>query len=187
MQKVKYFKRHRMELPLLQLPSPPELPAGFRWLAWDDSLLATHAEVKFQSFHQHEDSLVFPSLGTRTGCRELMSAIRYRDTFCPQATWLIGGPDGYVGTVQGLLDENGYGGIQNLGVVPECRGLGLGRALLVKALIGFATVGVPRAFLEVTATNAMAVRLYRSVGFRAFKTLYRAVELPLPDTVGVGI
>ncbi len=36
MQKVKYFKRHRMELPLLQLPVPPELPAGFRWLPWDD-------------------------------------------------------------------------------------------------------------------------------------------------------
>ncbi len=100
MQNVKYFKQHRMEMPLLQLQPPPELPAGFHWLAWDDSLLATHAEVKFLSFHQHEDSLVFPSLGTRAGCRELMSAIRYRDSFCPQATWLIAGPDGYVGTVR---------------------------------------------------------------------------------------
>jgi GNAT superfamily N-acetyltransferase len=187
MQKVKYFKRHRMELPLLQLPVTPELPPGYRWVAWDDSLLAMHAEVKFQSFHQHEDALVFPSLGTRTGCQELMSAIRYRDSFCPQATWLIGGPDGYVGTIQGLLDDNGYGGIQNLGVIPESRGQGLGRALLVKALIGFATVRVPRAFLEVTATNAAAVRLYRSVGFRAYKTLYRGVELPLADAVAVGI
>ena len=54
MQNVKYFKRHRMELALAQLPGVPELPAGFRWVPWDDSLLAMHAEVKFQSFRQHE-------------------------------------------------------------------------------------------------------------------------------------
>jgi ribosomal protein S18 acetylase RimI-like enzyme len=176
-----------MELPLHHRPEPPELPAGFRWLAWDDSLLALHAEVKFLSFCGHEDSLVFPSLGSRTGCRELMAAIRCRPGFCPQATWLLAGPDGAVGTIQGLLDDNGFGGIQNLGVVPEYRGHGLGRALLMRALSGFAAVGVPRAFLEVTATNDPAVRLYRGIGFRAYKTLYRAVELPHPDTVGVGL
>jgi ribosomal protein S18 acetylase RimI-like enzyme len=187
MQKLKYFKRHRMELALRPPLPSAQLPAGYRWLAWDDSLLALHAEVKFLSFHQHEDSLVFPSLGTRAGCHDLMYAIRYRPGFCPQATWLIVGPDGCVGTIQGLIDDNGFGGIQNLGVVPECRGLGLGRALLFQALAGFASVGVPRAFLEVTATNDPAVRLYRRVGFRAYKTLYRGVELPRPDTVGVGL
>ena len=187
MQTVKYFKRHRMELPLRPPLPPAELPPGYRWLAWDDGLIALHAEVKFLSFHRHGDALVFPSLGTRGGCHDLMAAIRYRPNFCPQATWLVAGPDGCVGTIQGLLDENGYGGIQNLGVVPECRGLGLGRALLMQALVGFASVGVPRAFLEVTATNDPAVRLYRAAGFRAYKTLYRAVQLPHPDAVAVGL
>jgi ribosomal protein S18 acetylase RimI-like enzyme len=187
MQKVKYFKRHRMELALGHPLSQIELPAGYRWLAWDDSLLALHAEVKFLSFHQHEDALVFPSLSTRSGCRDLMNAIRSRPRFCPQATWLVAGPDGCVGTIQGLIDDSGFGGIQNLGVVPECRGLGLGRALLMRALAGFTAVRAPRAFLEVTATNEPAVRLYRSVGFRAYKTLYRAVEVPHPDTVAVGL
>lgn len=187
MQTVKYFKRHRMELPLRAPSAPVELPAGYRWLAWDDGLLALHAEVLFQSFHQHGDALVFPSLGTRTGCHDLMAAIRYRPNFCAQATWLVAGPDGGVGTIQGLLDDNGHGGIQNLGVVPECRGLGLGRALLMQALAGFASVGVPRGFLEVTADNGPAVRLYRTAGFRAHKTLYRAVQLPHPDTVAVGL
>jgi GNAT superfamily N-acetyltransferase len=187
MQKLKYFKRHRMELALRHPLRPPELPAGYRWLAWDDELIAMHAEVKFQSFHHHEDALVFPSLATRAGCHDLMNAIRFRPNFCPQATWLIAGPDGCVGTIQGLLDGNGFGGIQNVGVVPECRGLGLGRALVFQALTGFASVGVPRAFLEVTATNEPAVRLYRAIGFRAYKTLYRGVELPRPDTVGIGL
>jgi ribosomal protein S18 acetylase RimI-like enzyme len=191
MQHVKYFKRHRMELPLGGSPSwspgAGRLPDGFRWLAWDDALLAVHAEVKYQSFHQHEDALVFASLGTRAGCHDLMAAIRFRPNFCPEATWLVAGPDGGVGTIQGLIDENGFGGIQNLGVVPEYRGLGLGRALLLKALAGFAAVGVPRAFLEVTATNQPAVRMYRSVGFRAYRTIYRAVELAQADPVGVGL
>jgi ribosomal protein S18 acetylase RimI-like enzyme len=187
MQKVKYFKRHRMELPLRHSQPAAVVPAGYHWAAWDDSLLALHAEVKYRSFSMHEDSLVFPSLGTRGGCQDLMAAIRYRPNFCAEATWLLAGPEGAVGTIQGLIDENGYGGIQNLGVVPECRGLGLGRALLLRALAGFMAVGVSRAFLEVTATNEPAVRMYRSVGFRAYKTLYRGVELPQPDPVGVGL
>jgi len=187
MQKTKYFKRHRMELALRHALPVVELPAGFRWLAWDDSLLNLHAEVLFLSFHQETDSIIFPSLGSRAGTHDLMAAIRYRVNFCPQATWLIGGPDGCVGTIQGLLDENGYGGIQNVGVVPECRGLGLGRALLLQALVGFRSVGVPRAFLEVTANNEPAVRMYRTIGFRSYKTLYRAVELPRPEPVAVGL
>lgn len=184
---VKYFKRHRMELPLRGPFPPAELPAGYRWLAWDDGLLALHAEVLFRCFGGHDDALVFPSLGTRAGCHDLMAAIRYRPNFCPQATWLITGTDGCVGSIQGLLDDSGYGGIQNVGVAPECRGLGLGRALLVQALYGFASVGVPRAFLEVTAANDAAVRLYRSAGFRAYKTIYRSVNLPEPDAIGAGV
>ena len=36
--------------------------------------------------------------------------------------------------------------------------------------------GLGRAFLEVTAENSGAVRLYRAVGFRRVKTLYKAVD-----------
>ncbi|HEY1190938.1 MAG TPA: GNAT family N-acetyltransferase [Gemmata sp.] len=184
---VKYFKRHRMELALRPPPPRWELPSGFSWVAWDDALLPMHAEVKYTSFHNETDALVFPSLRTRRGCHDLMAAIRFRPDFCPQATWLLSGPNGYAGTVQGLFDENRHGGIQNIGVVPECRGLGLGRALLLRALEGFHSVGVRRAFLEVTATNAPAVHTYRAAGFRSVKTLYRAVELPHPDAVGAGL
>ena len=184
---VRYFKRHRMEL-ALRPPLPlPDLPDGFRLVSWDDSLLPMHAEVKFASFQNETDALVFPSLSSRGGCHDLMAAIRYRPDFCPQATWLVSGPDGFAGTIQGLYGENRHGGIQNLGVVPVYRGLGLGRALLLRALEGFLSVGVRRAYLEVTATNAPAVKMYRGVGFRAYKTLYRAVEVPRPEAAGVGL
>ena len=47
-----------------------------------------------------------------------------------------------------------------------------GRALAVAC----DQAGLRRAYLEVTAENAGAVRLYRAVGFRRAKTLYKAVD-----------
>jgi ribosomal protein S18 acetylase RimI-like enzyme len=193
MPKFKYFKRHRMELDLRHPVPPAELPPGFSWHPWDAGVLDVHARVKFCCFAGETDAAVFPCLGTIEGCRDLMSAIVSRPGFCPGATWLVVGGDGPVGTVQGLIDASRHGGIQNLGVVPDCRGLGIGRALLLKALAGFKAVGVRRSFLEVTAANVAAVRMYRQLGFRSYKTLYREVEVrpaqpaPAPDPVGVGI
>jgi len=171
-----YFKRFRMELDLYDAPEVPVLPAGYYWVQWDESLIELHAEVKFASFQDEIDAAVFPSLGDRHGCAYLMTEISRRPGFLPEATWLIGQAHGYCGTVQGLRERTGVGAIQNLGVVPGHRGRGLGRALLLQALHGFRRAGLGKAILEVTAQNEAAVRLYRRVGFRCRKTVYRAVE-----------
>jgi ribosomal protein S18 acetylase RimI-like enzyme len=173
---ITYFKRFRMELDLEEAPPVPCLPERFQWIPWRDSLLDVHADVKYQSFHDEVDALVFPSLSTRQGCACLMSEIRRRSGFIPGATWLIACAAGACGTVQGLRDRTGMGGIQNLGVAPGFRGQGLGSALLLQALQGFRRAGLGRAFLEVTAQNEGAVRLYRRAGFRCRKTVYKAVE-----------
>ena len=60
------------------------------------------------------------------------------------------------------MDRGPIGAIQNLGVVPAYRGMGLGRALVRQALDGFYQAGLRRAYLEVTAENSAAVQLYRS-------------------------
>ena len=83
----------------------------------------------------------------------------------------------YCGTIQGIADDRLCGSIQNLGVAPEHRGLGLGKLLLLKALEGFWRAGLGRASLEVTAQNALAVTLYQKLGFRRVKTVYKAVEV----------
>jgi mycothiol synthase len=176
-----YFKRYRMEVDLVRLPRPA-LPSGFRFLAWDRSLLSIHAETKFQSFRHEIDANVFPCLGELEGCQRLMQEISRKEGFLPQATWLVvrDTPHGGMlpcGTVQGIRDRSGMGAIQNLGVVPEHRGEGLGTALLLKSLEGFRSVGLTRAFLEVTAQNEGAIRLYRRVGFRKARTVFKAVEV----------
>lgn len=177
-----YIKRYRMELPLRDLPPVPELPVGFAWLAWRDDLLDVHAEVKFQCFRDELDSVVFPSLGHKAGCSELMWNISTRANFVPEATWLIAGPFGACGTVQGLRDKYS-GAIQNLGVIPDHRGRGLGKLLLLKALHGFRRAGLKAAYLEVTAPNEPAVQLYRRFGFRATRTIYKQVATAPSDVM----
>jgi ribosomal protein S18 acetylase RimI-like enzyme len=186
---ITYFKRFRMEIDLRNAPRVPALPEGFFWVPWDDSLVEVHAEVKFASFHGEIDSAVFPSLSDRQGCFYLMSEIRKKPGFLPQATWLVANADGYCGTVQGIRDRIGFGAIQNLGVTPAARGRGLGGALLLKALEGFRQAGIQIGYLEVTAQNDGAVRLYRRLGFRCSKTIYKAVDAQhspaVPSTAAV--
>lgn len=173
---ITYYKRLRMEIDLEDALAAPTLPGRFVWVPWEEGLLADHAEVKFQSFRREIDAYVFPCLGDRYGCQRLMREIRRKPGFLACATWLIACPEGYVGTVQGVMDQGPIGAIQNLGVIPAYRGMGLGRALVYRALAGFQQAGLRRAYLEVTAENASAVQLYRSLGFRRAKTLYKAVD-----------
>jgi ribosomal protein S18 acetylase RimI-like enzyme len=84
----------------------------------------------------------------------------------------------WCGTIQGVVDAEGCGSIQNVGVVPSLRGLGLGSCLIEQALAGFQRLGLRRAFLEVTADNKPAVRLYHRLGFRTVRTIYKTVDSP---------
>jgi ribosomal protein S18 acetylase RimI-like enzyme len=173
---IVYYKRFRMEIYLERAPNPIELPAGFRWIPWDESTIDWHAHVKYRCFSKELDAQIFPCLGDRIGCRRLMREISNRRGFLPQATWLLADDDTYVGTVQGVIDGYQIGMIQNLGIIPEYRGQGLGSNLLLKALDGFRQVGLERGMLEVTADNLGAVRLYRRMGFKRSKTVFKAVE-----------
>lgn len=171
-----YWKRYKMELELSAAPAPPALPPGYAWVAWQDSLLETHSETLYRCFQNELDAQVFPSLGQPHGCRLLMAEIRRKPGFLPQATWLLAGPDGYCGTVQGVCEPNGMGAIQNIGIVASHRRQGLGATLVLQALSGFSQAGLRQAMLEVTARNEAAVRLYQRLGFRKRKTLYKAVD-----------
>jgi ribosomal protein S18 acetylase RimI-like enzyme len=180
---LNYFKRYRMEIDLFGRDFKPKLmPEGYSFLPWDNSLLEAFAVAKYYSFRNEIDAQVFPCLGDLDGCRRLMSEIIHKPGFLPQASWLgIYLPPGsrqseYFGTIQGLTDKSGMGAIQNLGITPEHRGLGLGTCLLTHSLEGFRQAGIRRVFLEVTAQNTGAIRLYRRLGFITIKTVYKAVE-----------
>ena len=185
----KYLKRFRMEIDFRDVAlEQPKLPEGYHWVKWHSGTLHNHALVKFESFHTGVDTQIFPALRTLVGCRELMQSIMTHSGFLPQSTWLIQfganefRPPVPCGTIQGLVQSTTLGAIQNIGVIPEHRGFGLGRALLLKNLHGFRAYGLQRTYLDVTAENTTAISLYESLGFKHIKTSYREVAPELPVT-----
>lgn len=176
-----YFKRFRMEVDLTGVRTPPALPPGYRFVPWNDALVDIHGRTKFRSFRDEIDATVFPCLGDLEGCRRLMREIRGKPGFLPDATWLIAhgtAPESlqWCGTIQGIGERGGTGMIQNIGVVPGHRGLGLGTCLIERALAGFRMHGLLRGSLEVTADNRRAVQLYQQLGFRRTRTVYKVVD-----------
>lgn len=190
-----YFKRYRMEVDLAAPRMPPALPSGYRFVAWNDALIDIHGRTKFRSFRDEIDASVFPCLGDLEGCRRLMREIRGKPGFLPDATWLIAhgtAPESlqWCGTIQGIAERGGSGMIQNIGIVPGHRRLGLGTCLIERALAGFRMRGLSRVSLEVTADNRRAVQLYQRLGFRRTRTVYKVVDGSAPEpaieATGVG-
>lgn len=179
-----YFKRYRMQIDIRGLQRDfGELPLGYAVRPWDEACLAAHVEAKYRAFAEELDVLVFPSLGSREGCMRLMREITGRREFVPQATWLLeyrGSPDQRpipCGTIQGIRADSLCGSVQNVGIAPEHRGLGLGTYLMGRSLDGFRQAGVRWVQLEVTARNQAAHRLYRRLGFRRTQVVYKTAQV----------
>ncbi len=66
-----------------------------------------------------------------------------------------------------------------MGILPEFRGQGLGKSLVMKALIGFHESGMKRVSLEVTSENEKAIELYQSLGFKIIRTMYKPLVSPI--------
>jgi ribosomal-protein-alanine N-acetyltransferase len=71
---------------------------------------------------------------------------------------------------------NLVGQIQNLAVVPEAQGLGVGTALLAASLRAFRSKRLLRAQLEASVRNSRAIRLYHRFGFYPVRTTYREAQ-----------
>jgi GNAT superfamily N-acetyltransferase len=182
---VVYFKRYKMQIDLLRF-AQTHVPGEsvLRFVPWSERVLGQHALAKWDSFRLEIDANVFPCLGDRDGCRQLIRDISLRTNFVPEATWLAmadpeGKPEVPVGTIQGLRLNALEGAIQNIGVVPQFRGLGIGRELLQRALQGFRETGCIKVNLEVTVHNTGAIRLYESIGFHCIETVFKVGNVPV--------
>lgn len=72
----------------------------------------------------------------------------------------------------------GLGGIYGLGVLPEYRGRGFGRAILQDAVRRLKEAGAAEVMLQVATGNQSALRLYESCGFVTTSTMeYSALTL----------
>jgi ribosomal protein S18 acetylase RimI-like enzyme len=137
------------------------------------SRLADHSIALWAAFRDSPDTIMFPALGSETGCRDLLHSLVSLQTFFPAATWLAMTDAEPVGTIQCTYhSESGEAEIHNLGVGRTHRHRSLGSALLVRCLQALVSASCRRVSLDVTASNDAALRLYRKFGFRPYKTVY---------------
>jgi mycothiol synthase len=155
----------RMHVDLLDLPAPSELPAGYRLRAFvpgqDERALTT---VEDGVFHDH--------WGEGAHTLEGLQHEFNRPWFDPALLnflQLAGQPVGYVWSwidpERIAATGQAWGEISNLGLVPEYRGRGLGRVLLLRALADLKARGMQAVELDMDGPNIRARRLYESVGF----------------------
>lgn len=181
---IRYVKRILMAFDFtLQPIEVPELPHGFFWTPWRDTLVKIHAKLVHTAFSKDLDGRIFPTFRQYSACEHLVHATVSARSFVPEATWLIGNflenktdkrftPFEYCAAIQCECKKKRIGEIQNISVHPNKRRQGLGRILTLKALNSFQNLGAKRVILEVTAENAVALRMYASIGFHPLKYFY---------------
>ncbi len=71
-----------------------------------------------------------------------------------------------VGYAVGIIEGNNEGHIVSIAVDPEFRGLGIGKALMRELERRFSDYGVSLIKLEVSVKNQVAIKLYKSLGYK---------------------
>jgi len=77
--------------------------------------------------------------------------------------------------------------VNNIAVHPDCRGLGLGEALMRFAIAKVREAGAAFMTLEVRPSNAPAVQLYRKLGFEVLGTRKNYYTKPDEDAYVMGL
>ncbi len=84
----------------------------------------------------------------------------------PVAVYFVAECDGRVAGYIGMWDISGEGDITNVAVLPEFRGMGAGGSLLRAMISECKKRGLSYLTLEVRCSNAVAISMYKSFGFK---------------------
>lgn len=143
-----------MRIGLTEPVPAPVWPTGVTVTTWSAADAGRFHAVYHAAFRER------PGYSSRPA-QEWIEAVTEDDQF--RASWSLLATDdrlGDVGFVAAL-----YGWIDQVGVVPAARGIGLGAALVRESLSRMRAGGVPEAWLNVNVDNP-AQRLYERLGFR---------------------
>jgi mycothiol synthase len=167
------------------IPDPPDV-AGvtLRTSRYPDDTEHSRQALN-RSFVDYFDS---KPISSESWEREMASPIVRHDL-----SWLAepeGGSEELAGFCLCQLDEeeNALGGrlegwVEGIGVIPEWRGRGIGKSLLLHALHSFKSAGMEVMLADVDAQGSSpATRLFESVGFTVRDRTYQ-YECPLSETV----
>jgi ribosomal protein S18 acetylase RimI-like enzyme len=165
-----WYLRHDLNVPVRRLNTPVRLA----FQSYDADPSAFHQTL----FRTYEGSQDCPEVtGVRT-LEEIIAGHQAQGRFDPERWWLAledGRPVAVLLTTEML--ESGAWEVAYVGVVPEGRGRGLGRELMLKALFEARAAGVPQLTLSVDGRNRPAWQLYRGLGFEPYdrREVYLAI------------
>jgi ribosomal protein S18 acetylase RimI-like enzyme len=147
--------------------SPPaSTPAALEYRPFDPNDLSLFARTLQRTY---EDTLDCPEVnGVRT-MEEVIAGHQAQGRFDPGRWWLLLREDRPVGVLLLVeLPEGGTWEVAYMGLIPEARRQGLGRALLRKARHEALAAGIAHLILSVDGRNLPAWNLYRGLGFEPF-------------------
>ena len=159
---IRHMLRRGADVPEEAFPASPTL--GF--VPYTAALDAVFADTLRRTYI---DTLDLPETTVDRPAAQQLEGYRHGQPDPPR-WWLAetaGRPVGVV--LLSLVDSDGAGEIGYLGLVPEARGRGLGRALVRHAITESARAGIDDLGLSVDARNTPAVRIYRSAMFREYQ------------------
>jgi mycothiol synthase len=168
---LQYFEHALVQLPPLILPKDLQLEPFTKdiKLVFERTLLSTY-----------DATLDCPELnGVRT-IEDILDGHRAQGVWHPETWWLarLGGKSVGVAMLTELFDGDGWD-LSYVGVTPQYRGRGLGKALTVHALQAAQQRGAARLLVAVDRRNRPALQMYASLGFAA--TARRDVLLYIPS------
>lgn len=99
------------------------------------------------------------------------------------AYYYVAEADGKIAGCCGIRNIAGEGEITNVVVAEKYRGQGIGRALMEYMLIEAPLHGIGDCTLEVRVSNAPAISLYESLGFKGEGVRPRFYEKPVEDAL----
>lgn len=153
----------------------PELPAGYTFspvAPGDTAAITAFVEVRnrnFKEVHGSSDSRV----------EDILEFVASAE-FLSGGLLLLHAPDSSpCGTLRVERDDDGTAFIGTISVDRAHRGIGLGKAIINKAVSVARAAGFAEAFLSVNATNTAALGLYEHNGFSVAKAMVcYAMRLP---------
>lgn len=165
------------------IPAPPsESALEGRWVRedieltpWQKRFNDDAAEMLYQSYQKHVDALINDQYASVLGATRLIENI-FQNQGCGDFLTHVSRMAVHRPTqkLAGILTltrvRPRIAHIPQVGVGPSFQGLGLGTAMMQRALQDLRDDGFEQVTLTVTDANAGAVRLYQRLGFETFKT-----------------
>ena len=145
-------------------PPDEEIDAALTWRNYEEF---TESELGDVIARTYAGSLDCPRLNGVRELEDIIAGYKGNGVFRPQSWWLVERGSQTTGCV--LLNDAmspGIAEIVYMGVLPEHRGCGIGRAMLHRAASCAHQRGIKIITVAVDAANRYAARLYKSQGYR---------------------